>query len=223
MTIRDLISISVPPLRPSDTAEHALGLLMELRVRHLPVVDRNARLVGVISEDQLLNSASGPDAKMKTLLGPEPVMAGPDTHLFDVTKTMVEHDLTTLPIAEADGTYVGLVKRHDIFNQFAKMLSTQEPGAIVALEVDPRDYSLSKLVHTIEQNGVKILSIASEAPESDSGQIRVTLKLNVTDATRVRHMLEHYGYHVVATFSDEAGDDEEIQLRVQEFMRYLEV
>ncbi|MEX0601491.1 MAG: CBS domain-containing protein [Rhodothermales bacterium] len=221
MTIRDLISTSAPHLKPLDTAEHALGLLMELRVRHLPVVDEGM-LVGVISEDLLLENASGPDANIESLLGREPVSAEPDTHLFDVTKTMVEHDLTTLPIAEADGTYVGLVKRHDIFNQFAKMLSTQESGAIVALEVNPRDYSLSKLVYTIEQNGVKILSIASEAPESETGQIRVTLKLNVKDATRVRHMLEHYGYHVVATFSDEAAS-EDIQARVQEFMRYLEV
>lgn len=222
MTIRDLISTSTPPLRPSDTAEHALGLLMEMRVRHLPVVDRSGKLVGVISEDQLLESASGPDALIDTLLGARPVSAGPDTHLFDVTKTMVQHELTTLPIAEEGQEYVGLVKRHDIFDRFAKMLSTQESGAIVALEEDQRDYSLSKLVYTIEQNGVKILSIASEAPESEVGKIRVTLKLNVQDASRVRHMLEHYGYHVVATFSDDTTD-EDLQLRVQEFMRYLEV
>lgn len=222
MKIRDLISTSVPPLSPEDTAEHALGLLMEHRVRHLPVVDENDYLVGVVSEDQLLESASGPDAKISTLLGRKPVSASPDTHLFDVTKTMVEHDLTTLAVAEDGRRYVGLVKRHDIFDRFAKMLSTQESGAIVALEEDPRDYSLSKLVYTIEQNGGKILSIASESPDTEGGKIRVTLKLNVTDATRVRHMLEHYGYHVVATFSDETTD-EDLQLRVQEFMRYLEV
>ena len=81
---------------------------------------------------------------------------------------------------------------------------------------------MSKLVYTIEQNGVRILSIASESPDYEGGKIRVTLKLNVKDASRVRHMLEHYGYHVVATFSDDSTD-EDLQLRVQEFMRYLEV
>ena len=222
MTIKDLISVDATPLKPTDTAEHALGLLMETRVRHLPVVNGKGKLVGVISEDQLLEMASGPEARIDTMLGPKPVTAEPDTHLFDVTKTMVEHDLTTLPIAESGGKYIGLVKRHDIFNRFAKMLSTQESGAIVALEVDPRDYSLSKLVYTIEQNGVKILSIASESPEVEGGKIRVTLKLNVKDASRVRHMLDHYGYHVIATFSDDTTS-EDLQLRVQEFMRYLEV
>ena len=222
MTIKDLISTDDTPLKPTDTAEHALGLLMETRVRHLPVVSDDGKLIGVVSEDQLLEMATGPEATIDTVLGPHPVTAEPDTHLFDVTQTMVEHDLTTLPIAESDGRYVGLVKRHDIFNRFAKMLSTQESGAIVALEVDPRDYSLSQLVYTIEQNGVKILSIASESPDEAGGKIRVTLKLNVKDATRVRHMLDHYGYNVIATFSDDTTS-EDLQLRVQEFMRYLEV
>ena len=222
MIIQDLISKAAPPLKPDDTAEHALGLLMELRVRHLPVVDEQGMLVGLISEDQLLDAAAGPDATIDSLLGPRPVSATPDTHVFDVTKTMVEHDLTTLPIAASGGRYQGLVRRHDIFDRFARMLSTQEAGAILAIEIDPRDYALSQLVYTIEQNGVKILSIASEVPDEEGGNMRVTLKLNVKDTARVRHMLEHYGYRVIASFSDDV-DDEELQHRIQEFMRYLEV
>lgn len=222
MNIETLISKAAPSLKPGDTAEHALGLLMELRVRHLPVVDEEGFLIGLISEDRLLEVATGPDATIDSMLGARPVSAGPETHLFDVTKAMVEHDLTTLPIATSAGRYLGLVKRHDIFDRFARMLSTQESGAILALEIDPRDYSLSQLVYTIEQNDVKILSIASEAPDEPGGKIRVTLKLNVKDTARVRHMLEHFGYHVVASFSED-GSDEELQLRIQEFMRYLEV
>ncbi|MFQ5568208.1 MAG: CBS domain-containing protein [Rhodothermales bacterium] len=220
MTIQALINQSTPPLKPSDTVEHALGLMMELRVRHLPVVNGMGLLLGVVSEDQLLD-ASGPEALISSLLGPNPLIVEPDAHVFDVTKIMVRHDLTTVPVATEGRRYAGLVRRYDIFDQFARMLSTQEAGAILAIEVDPRDYSLSQLVYFIEQNDVKILSIATETPSTPTGTIRITLKLNVSDTSRVRHVLEHHGYHVVASFSDE--DDEELQFRVQEFMRYLEV
>lgn len=221
MTIETLISEDTPPLRPSDTVEHALGLLLELRVRHLPVVTEEGQLIGSISENQLLD-ASGPDATLETLLGLKPISVTPDTHTFDATKVIVDHDLTTLPIAYEDGRYVGIVKRHDIFDQFARMLSTQEPGAIIALEVDRRDYSLAQLAHMIEQNNVRILSTATEAPHAPDGKIKVTLKLNVNDTARIRHILEHYGYHVVASFSDDR-DDDDFKDRLQEFMRYLEV
>lgn len=226
MTIKNLVARDVPPLGPDDTVEHALGLLLEHSVFHMPVVGEDRKLIGSISEDQLLN-APGPDAAVRSLLTHDPVSqrpisVSPDTHVFDVTKKLVEHKLTVVPVVEASGTYVGLVRRHDIFEQFARMLSTQERGAILALELNPRDYSLSQLVYTIENNDVKILSIASEPPDPVTEMIRVTIKLNTTDAARVRHMLEHYGYHVVASFSEEETD-EDLQWRVEEFMRYLEV
>ncbi len=220
MSIQTLINHDTPPLKPGDTVEHALGLMMEFRVRHLPVVDMEGRLVGVVSEDQLLD-ADGPDAPVLSLLGPKPMVTEPDAHVFDVTKIMVQHDLTTLPVAAENDRYIGLVRRYDIFDQFARMFSTQEAGAILAIEVAKRDYSLSQLVYIIEQNDVKILSIATEMPITSTGQIRITLKLNVQDTSRVRHMLGHHGYDVVATFSEE--DDEDLQLRALEFMRYLEV
>ncbi len=221
MNIESLISHSTPPLKPTDTVEFALGLLMEFRVGHLPVVDRARKLIGVVSEERLLNAA-GPDMPLESLLSGEPIFAAPDTHVFDVTKVMIEHDMTALPVADAEGRYLGLVRRHDIFEQFARMLSTHEAGAILALDIEARDYSLSQLVYTIEQSDVRVLSLATETEPHAEGRIRVTLKLNATDVARVRHMLEHHGYHIVATFGEDE-DDEDLLYRIQEFMRYLEV
>ena len=218
MKVQDILSASTPSLRSDDTVEHALGLLMEHRVRHLPVVDDD-HLVGVISETQLMEASSA-DAQIGQFVRVKPVSIHPHAHIFDAARIMVEHDLTTLPVTREGLEYVGLIKRHDIFDCFAQMLATQEPGAILALEVDPRDYALAKLIHTIEQNGAKVLAVASESPDKASDKIRVTLKLNVTDITRVRHVIEHHGYRIVASFSE---DDEEMLERAQAFMRYLEV
>jgi hypothetical protein len=65
-----------------------------------------------------------------------------------------------------------------------------------------------------------VLAVASELPETSTDDIRVTLKLNVKDTSRVRHVLEHNDYHVVAAFGEEGEELEEL---VDEFVRYLEV
>ena len=221
MTIETLISEVTPPLKENDSVEEALGILLESRVRHLPVVNQDGKLVGLMSEEQLLD-APGPEALIGTLLNFSPVSVRPELHVFDATKVMVDHDLTVLPIAHEDKTYLGLVKRHNILDLFARMLSTQESGAIIALEIDDRDYSLAKLAHLVEQNDVKILSTATESSEAAEGKMRVTLKLNVQDTSRIRHILEHHNYRVLASFSS-GEDEEDFQMRLQEFMRYLEV
>lgn len=222
MDIRTLISKTEPPLKETDTVERALGLMLEMRVRHLPVVDEEGMLMSVVSEEQLLDALKS-DEELRLLgSGGIPASGHLDDHVFELTKTMVRHDLSTLPIVDASGHYLGLIQRHDIFDQFARMLSTEESGAILALEILPRDYSLAKLIHTVEQSDAKVLAVVSEPPEDASGLATVTLKLNTTDASRIRHVLAHHGYHVVASFG-ESEDEEELLHRVQEFMRYLEV
>ncbi|MDX1429815.1 MAG: CBS domain-containing protein, partial [Rhodothermales bacterium] len=216
MTIEKLISHSVPPLTPEDTVEFALSLLLELRVRHLPVVDHDGALVGIVSEERLLD-AQGPEALVGEFVAERPVSADTEQHVFDAAKILVQHDLTTLPVLDQKGRFVGVVKRNDIMDQFARMLSTHESGAILALEVSPKDYSLSKLVYSIEQANVQVLSVATESPDRTEGVISITLKLNTTDTARVRHVLEHQGYRIIASFSEEE-DDEEFRNRVQEFM-----
>lgn len=219
MKARDAINPAISTLEASDSVETALGRLMEHHINHLPVVDDAGDLIGVLSEGRLMD-ADGPDAEIDALLVGRPVSVPPDAHIFDAARTMVEHDLSTIPVADTDGHYYGLIQRHDIFDKFAQMLSTQQAGAILALEVEPRDYALAKLIHLIEQNDGKVLAVASEAPDQASGKLRVTLKLNVKDTSRIRHVLEHNGYHVVASFGE---DEEELEELVEEFVRYLEV
>lgn len=220
MTVETLINTATPPLKHSDTVDFALGLLLEFRVRHLPVIDSDGRVTGVLSENRLLDS-EGPEVCISELLAGEPVTISPKAHIFESTGVMIEHDLTTLPVVDADGYYLGLVQRQDLFEWYARMLGTQRPGAILTLEIDERDYALSQLIHAIEQNGAKVHSVSTEPVDQEKGTIRVTIKLNTVDAARVRHILEHNGYTVTAAYGE--GDDTDLTERVQEFMRYLEV
>ena len=220
MKVQDAINTDIPALATTDSVEDALGLLMEHHVRHLPVVNEERQLVGMISEEQIM-TAESPDALIDDLLSVRPVSVDPQAHIFDAARTMVEHGLSTVPVTPPDDVqYLGLIRRHDIFDEFAKMMATQRSGAILALEVDQRDYALAKLVHLIEQNDAKVLAIASESPETSTEKIRLTLKLNVTDTTRIRHVLEHNDYRVIASFGE---DETEMRHRAEEFMRYLEV
>ena len=221
MTVETLICTDTPPLSPSDSVEHGLGLLMEMRIRHLPVVDSEGKLVGVLSEEQLLD-ADGPDSPVSDLLGARIPFVHVDAHIFEVSKVMLDEKLTTVPVVEKEMDYVGLVRRHDLFEWFARMLGAQVPGAILALEVDARDYALSRVIYAIEQNDVRVLSLSADRSNLKSDRVHITMKLNTRDSARVRHILEHHGYKVIAAFGVD-DDSQELADRVQEFMRYLEV
>lgn len=216
-----LVTWTPEPLDPSETVEEALGRVLEDGTETLPVVGADGVLMGVVSEDVLLE-ASGPEASVASVLRGAPVGIAPDAHVFEATKLMVQHDLVALPIIDEGRRYLGFARRRDIFERYAKMLATAEAGAIVTVEMEPRDFSLAKIVHTIEQNDVRILSIVTEPPSAAQERYALTMKLNVHDASRVRHLLEHYGYHVTGSHG-EAEDADDLRERVQAFMRYLDI
>lgn len=217
MTVATLLH-ATDPLASDATVADALVEMAEVHLAHLPVVSASGQLEGVVGETAL-RAWTDPDARLASLPTAPPVTVGLETHVFDAAHLLRQHDLTMLPVVGADGHYEGLVVRSDVFGQLAHMLATEEPGAIVVLDVSRRDFSLGQLAHLVEQNGVRILSVSTE-DDPGAGRVRVTLKLNVTDTARVRHMMEHYGYPVAAVF-DEAADD--LQERAEAFLRYLDV
>ena len=219
MTVQTLLSPALA-LSTGDTVEDALVSLADEGLRHLPVVDADGRLLSIVSE-AALHAYPEADATLGDLpLGvAAPVSAPPGTHVFDAAHLLREHDLGALPVATEEGEYVGLVVRQAVFGQLAHMLATEEPGSILVVEVARADFSLAQLAHLVEQSGVRILSASTE-DDPGAGQVRVTLKLNVTDTARVRHLLAHHEVRVVGLF-DEAESD--IEARAAAFLRYLDV
>ncbi|HYE95718.1 MAG TPA: CBS domain-containing protein [Rubricoccaceae bacterium] len=218
MTVQKLLDTTHLPLSAGDTAGQALVRLRDEDTQHLPVVDVSGRLIGLVSEEAL-EAQVDPSLPLVGLVSGDPVSVAPDTHVFDAAHQMHQHALSVLPVVDVTQQYLGLVERQTLFGQLAHMLATEEPGAIVVLDIPRRDYSLGRLVHLVEQNDVRILSIATEDDHA-AGVVRVTLKLNVTDTARVRHLMEHYDYRITAVFDE---SDSDMQSRIEAFLRYLEV
>jgi len=217
MTVATLLS-ALDPLLTTDTVGEALVALADAHVAHLPVLDPDGRLDSLVTE-AALRAHPDPEAPLGTLMAGEPLSVSLDTHVFDAAHLMRQHGLSVLPVVGNAGAYAGLVVRSDVFGQLAHMLATEEPGAILVLDVARQDFSLGQVAQIIEQNGVRILSTSTE-DDPGAGRVSVTLKLNVTDTARVRHVLGHYDYRVVAVF-DEAEDD--LEERAAAFLRYLDI
>ena len=217
MTVATILS-ALDPLSTTDTVAEALVDLADAHVAHLPVLDPSGRLDSVVTE-AALRAHPDPAAPLGALVAGEPVSITLDTHVFDAAHLLRQHGLSVLPVTAEDGSYAGLVVRHDVFGQLAHMLATEEPGAIVVLDVSRDNFSLGQVAQIIEQNGVRILSVSTE-DDPGASRVRVTLKLNVTDTARVRHVMAHYDYRVVAVFDEAENDLEE---RAAAFLRYLDV
>lgn len=217
MTAQELLNADAPTLAPEDSAEHALGLMAEFCVDHLPIVGADGIFHGLMAA----GAAQTGGQCVGELLLPRPVVALPDAHVLDVAGQMAVHRLTGIPVVAQDERYVGLVLRADLFDHLARMLASQDSGAVLVIACSARDTALSKLLHVVEQSDTKVRSVTTEISLADESLTHITLKLNRCDTAHVRHLLQYYGYTIVAAYGEE--DDYELQMRIEEFMHFLEV
>ena len=160
MTVATILS-GLDPLSTTDTVGEALVDMAEAHVAHLPVLDPTGRLDSIVTE-AALRAHPDPDAPLGTLMAGEPVAIAADTHVFDAAHLLRQHGLSVLPVVAEGNAYTGLVVRQDVFGQLAHMLATEEPGAIVVLDVSRDNFSLGQVAQIIEQSGVRILSVSTE-------------------------------------------------------------
>jgi len=200
MLAEELINLMIPPLKLSDSSQTALNWMEEFRLTQLPVVEQK-KYVGMITVDLILD-ANNPLLPLSSYsLDYTDLKVLPDAHYLDVLKKADQYKISLLPVIDANYIYQGVVSVNDISSALAQMLNGYGPGGIIVLYLKERDYSLSQISRLIESNDVKILSSFVNT-DKDPEYLKLTLKLNKSDISRVIATLERHEYRIIAQFQE---------------------
>lgn len=221
LNAKELISSLVLPLRTSDTASTALTWMEELRVSHLPIVN-NESFLGLVSDVDIyaINDPDEPLGNHHLSLKRPYVYA--HQHYYEVIRLASNEKLSLVPVLDERGNYQGCISLQSLVNQMAGLVSVNQPGGIIVLEMNVNDYSLSEIGRIVEGNDARILS-AYITSHSDSTKLEVTLKLNKIDISGVLQTFNRYNYTVKAFYSEESKWDDLLNDRFDGLMTYLNI
>lgn len=154
MKVRELMKRRVFTVHEEDDLALAVQLMAWAEIRHLPVLDRTGRLLGLLSERDVfayLSHEGGrdslKDAVSRAMKHPVKV-AHPDDDTAEVAARMARDKIGCLPVLE-EGTLVGIVTVTDIVTERALQSFEPRPyesvhlGAVMALKpatASPDDY-----------------------------------------------------------------------------------
>jgi CBS domain-containing protein len=220
VTAQDLISDGIMPLKTSDTGKTALSWMEDYKLSHLPIVN-NEEFLGLISEMDIyaLNDFESPLGNHKlSLKNPYVYTYQP---LFDILKQVNALDLTLIPVLDEKQRYAGSITLQKLLAKTAEMLSLDNPGGLVFLEMSINDYSLTEIANIVESNDVKILN-SIVINRSESTRVDVVLKLNTPEIQRVIQTFERYDYMVKAVIDDKYNEDN-LRENYDSLMKYLNI
>lgn len=125
MKISSFMTRNVTCISATDSLKEAYELMQDGAIRHLPVVDDNNILVGILSDrDILLRSelqgdyVNVPDIDVGLAMTTPVITCRPSHEMHDVAAIMLERKIDSIPVADALGELVGIITSAD-FIEFA--------------------------------------------------------------------------------------------------------
>jgi acetoin utilization protein AcuB len=145
----------------------AQGIMAEMQVRHLPVVETGKRLVGLVTRQTMripptelaslnvweitrfLSNLKLQDVMVKRA---NVVTTQPDVALEEAAQTMIANKVGCLPVLE-DDVVIGIITEIDMMAQLADLLGGNVPGVRATIRMPNKKGELAKVTGAISSQG----------------------------------------------------------------------
>ncbi len=172
--MREKIQRNVTTISPDASFFEARNLIHEKGIRHLPVVDKNNRLVGILT-DRDVRRAAPSDAttlsvhELNYLLGKLKVSAfmtpkdklitiTPDTLIEEAVQLMSDHKIGCLPILEDEKLY-GIFTETDALNHLVDVFGLKQKGTRLTVALEDKPGAMHAALEVFKRYDVNVISI----------------------------------------------------------------
>jgi CBS domain-containing membrane protein len=133
LKVKDLMTRDVETISEDETMDFAKTVMTLGRIRHLPVTDREGRLIGLVTHRDLLRALAevyrdiGPNGdedriEIRAIMNTDVVTIGPEEPAVRAAEMIWRHKFGCLPVVEA-GRLVGIVTESDFVHMAMQQLS----------------------------------------------------------------------------------------------------
>lgn len=210
MFVRDRMTSPAITISADTPFQEALRTMHEHGFHRLPVVEKDGKLIGNVSERDLLHASPSPATslsvwemnyllwklKVSELMTKNVITISPDAPIEEAAKIMVEKGVGGLPVVDGSQRVVGVITETDIFKAFVEMMGSGQPGLRLLLRVPGGKGTLAKLATAIADVGGNIISVGTFAVD-EGGQATLVVKVEGVSQTQLVDTLEALGDHVV--------------------------
>jgi CBS-domain-containing membrane protein len=220
MLTGELRSQNLPYLHLHDKVYHALQLMNDNQVAHLPVVD-GEKYAGIISEDDL-SLVDNDHAEINIIQHSFGNAAVKNSeHFLKAIQLAAENGLSVVPIIDDENCLQGAVSYNDLLKHASEFMSLKEPGGLIVLEVDSNQYSFNEISKLVEANDAQITQL-NTSNDHETGTMQVTIRVNRPEISDIVATFQRYEYNVKYFFGEELYNNE-LRSNYENLMNYLKI
>jgi acetoin utilization protein AcuB len=192
MRIERRMKRDVVTVRPADTFLHAMHLIRDRGIRHLPVVE-GRQVVGIVTDRDIRQASVSPASHLNTseaqalldkvtvaeIMSKPAIIIDPDDTVEEAARRLLKHRIGGLPVVR-DGQLVGIITETDVLEAFLDVMGITETSGRLELVVEdrPDPEAFREVCRAIADQGADIASVVA-ARAAHQGRDRKVLIFRV--------------------------------------------
>jgi acetoin utilization protein AcuB len=210
--MREKIQRNPATIAPEASFYEARNLIHEKGVRHLPVVDKNHMLVGIVT-DRDIREAAPSDAtllsvqelnyllgklKVSSFMTPKDklVTITPDTLIEEAVQLMHDHKIGCLPVVE-QGKLYGLFTETDALDHLVDIFGFKQKGTRLTLALEDKPGTMLGILEIFKKHNVNIISTVTPSFMVEGKRI-AAIRIRTEEYKDLVTELEKAGYDVLS-------------------------
>jgi acetoin utilization protein AcuB len=183
--------MSRPPVTigPEMSIHDAVALFKKERIRRAPVI-KGGKLVGIVSEKDLLNASPSPATTLSVwemnyllskltvaeVMTKDVITVAEDTPIEEAARIMADNKIGGLPVVKGTRV-VGIITETNLFKMFIELMGAREKGVRVTALIEDKPGMLAKLTKAITEAGGNFIAFGQFIGEDVNSRV-VTFKVN---------------------------------------------
>ncbi|MFQ3542478.1 acetoin utilization AcuB family protein [Halobacillus rhizosphaerae] len=206
MLVEEIMKKEVITLTPNETIETALHLLNQHHIRHIPIVDQDHNVIGIVSDRDVRDASPSTfetKSQAEELTNPiESIMTSPVTtvHPLDfaeeVASIFYEQEIACVPVTR-NNKLVGIITEKDMLYTLIQLTGTNVQSSQIEVKVINKPGILPQVTQVFGKRKVNISSVLIYPYKPDPKYKIIVVRIQTMNPLPTIEDLKSEGYEVL--------------------------
>lgn len=205
MIVEEIMRTQVLTLKKDDTIESALKILIENHLRHIPIVDDENHVIGIISDRDIRDASpsilnnNGHEALLnpvEKIMTRNVITVHPLDFVEEVSAIFYEREIACLPVTK-EGKLVGIITEKDMLYTLIQLTGANQVGTQIEIKVKNVAGMLTNVAAIIGKRNININSVLVYPDNKDPNYKILVFRIQTMNPTNIINDLKKEGYTVL--------------------------
>jgi acetoin utilization protein AcuB len=212
------MTTKVITITPDTPIVNARDLLREHNIKQLPVVDKEGKLVGILTDRDIRSAWASPATTLsiyeltyvlqkltvESVMVRKVITTTADATVERAARIMHDHKIGSLPVVEGD-KLVGIITNTDLMEVLLDALGIEDENGRIAVLVRDRIGVLADVCGLLARGNINIRSMVTLPLHQYPGISELVMRLNPADRASAVEHLTQAGYKVITEYKKDLG------------------